>query len=82
MSSKRDVNTCKFDKILFKRTCRINNYVPIIGLWSGVKLSGPQTVDLIPVVDSFGINLIIDLTCTLKIVQSSSYRQNEESPGN
>ena len=32
----------------------IKNAIPISGLWSGVKLSGPQTVDRIPVVAKVG----------------------------
>jgi hypothetical protein len=53
--------------------------LPIKGLWSGVKLSGPHTVDRIPVVANVGHLLTALSICTPKTSQSSSYKLNASS---
>lgn len=52
------------------------------GLWSGVKDSGPHTVDLIPVVSRAGTRLMAPLMCVLNTSQSNSYRPKAKSRSN
>ncbi|TGZ45618.1 hypothetical protein DBV15_04700 [Temnothorax longispinosus] len=51
------------------------------GLWSGVKLSGPHTVVLIPVVAKAGISRFIASTWVLNTSQFSSYKLKAKSSG-
>lgn len=48
--------------------------LPIRGLWSGVKDSGPQTVDLIPVFSNTGTRLMAPSMCWVNTSQSRSKR--------
>lgn len=52
-----------------------------MGLWSGVKDSGPQTVDFIPAWSKAGQILPAQEVCASKTDQSSSYNPNEKSDG-
>ena len=56
-------------------------FLPINGLWSGVKLSGPQTVDLIPAVEILGASSAVEVKFDSKTFQSSSYSLKEKSLG-
>lgn len=52
-----------------------------MGLWSGVKDSGPQTVDFIPAESKAGHILPAQLVCASNTDQSNSYKPNEKSGG-
>ena len=55
--------------------------LPRRGLWSGVKLSGPQIVDLMPVRSRTGKRFIALCKWTPNTSQSSSYKLKTESLG-